>query len=160
LVASGGSKVVNREAQNDAPTTLAEETMNIATQRSIFRWIHIIFSIPILGYIYCPFEKFPDHAPATRFVFLPVMVLLVHRTAAGAVGKVRNPVLSGISKRSGKVRSLDFSTPAAFSIAQVSTNSAIEPIFFSRLACSSEVYHVRAPEFVGCLNARRHRARF
>ena len=49
--------------------------MNTATQRSIFRWIHIIFSIPILGYIYSPFEKLPDYAPATRFVFLPVMVL-------------------------------------------------------------------------------------
>ena len=49
--------------------------MNIATQRSIFRWIHIIFSIPILGYIYSPFEKLPDYASATRFVFLPVMVV-------------------------------------------------------------------------------------
>jgi hypothetical protein len=46
-----------------------------ATQRSIFRWIHIIFAIPILGYIYSPFEKLPDYAPATRFVFLPVMVV-------------------------------------------------------------------------------------
>ena len=44
-------------------TTLAEATMNNATQRSIFRWIHIIFSIPILGYIYSPFEKLPDYAP-------------------------------------------------------------------------------------------------
>ncbi len=54
---------------------LAEATMNIATQRSIFRWIHIVFAIPILGYIYSPFEKLPDYAPLTRFVFLPVMVL-------------------------------------------------------------------------------------
>jgi hypothetical protein len=46
-----------------------------ATQRSIFRWIHIMFSIPIFGYIYSPFEKIPNYAPATRFVFLPVMVL-------------------------------------------------------------------------------------
>jgi hypothetical protein len=46
-----------------------------ATKRSIFRWIHIIFAIPILGYIYSPFEKIPSYAPATRFVFLPVMVL-------------------------------------------------------------------------------------
>jgi len=45
------------------------------TQRTIFRWIHILFSIPILGYIYSPFEKLPDYAPATRFVFLPVMVV-------------------------------------------------------------------------------------
>jgi len=49
--------------------------MNIAIQRSIFRWIHLIFAIPILGYIYSPFEKLPNYAPATRFVFLPVMVL-------------------------------------------------------------------------------------
>jgi len=45
------------------------------TQRSIFRWIHIIVAIPILGYIYSPFEKLPDYAPLTRFVFLPVMVV-------------------------------------------------------------------------------------
>jgi hypothetical protein len=45
------------------------------TQRSIFRWIHIIVAIPILGYIYSPFEKLPDYAPLTRFVFLPVMVI-------------------------------------------------------------------------------------
>jgi len=53
-------------------TTLAEAAMNIATQRSIFR---IVFAIPILGCIYSPFEKLPGYAPATRFVFLPVMVL-------------------------------------------------------------------------------------
>ena len=46
-----------------------------ASQRSIFRWIHIIFSIPIIGYIYSPFEKIPDYARPTRFVFVPVMVL-------------------------------------------------------------------------------------
>jgi hypothetical protein len=49
--------------------------MNQGTKRSIFRWIHIVFSIPILGYIYSPFEKIPNYAPATRFVFVPAMVL-------------------------------------------------------------------------------------
>ena len=43
--------------------------------RTIFRWIHIIFSIPILGYIYSPFEVIPNYAPATRFVFVPILVL-------------------------------------------------------------------------------------
>src|SRR5579864_6785716 len=46
-----------------------------AGRRPIFRWIHLVFSIPILGYIYSPFEKLPDYAPGTRFVFLPVMAL-------------------------------------------------------------------------------------
>jgi len=49
--------------------------MKDATKRSMVRWIHIVFAIPILGYIYSPFEKIPDYAPATRFVILPVMVL-------------------------------------------------------------------------------------
>ena len=44
-------------------------------RRWIFRWIHIVFAIPILGYIYSPFEKLPDYAPLTRYVFVPVMVL-------------------------------------------------------------------------------------
>jgi hypothetical protein len=45
------------------------------TQRSIFRWIHIILSIPILGYIYSPFDKLPLYAFRTRFIFLPTMVI-------------------------------------------------------------------------------------
>jgi hypothetical protein len=43
--------------------------------RWIFRWIHLIFSIPILGYIYSPFDKIPQYAPPTRYVFVPAMVL-------------------------------------------------------------------------------------
>ena len=47
----------------------------VVPARWIFRWIHIIVSIPILGYIYSPFDKLPQYAPATRYVFLPIMVL-------------------------------------------------------------------------------------
>jgi hypothetical protein len=46
-----------------------------ATKRSILRCIHLIFSIPILGYIYSPFEEIPKYAGAVRFVFVPVIVL-------------------------------------------------------------------------------------
>ncbi len=49
--------------------------MNMPTQRTIFRWIHIFLSIPILGYLYSPFEKLPDYAGPTRYVFFPLMVL-------------------------------------------------------------------------------------
>jgi len=49
--------------------------MSNGVKRSIFRWIHIILAIPIIGYIYSPFEKLPGYAAPTRFVFLPVMVL-------------------------------------------------------------------------------------
>jgi hypothetical protein len=44
-------------------------------QRLILRWIHIILAIPIYGYLYSPFEKLPQYAGPTRFVFFPLMVL-------------------------------------------------------------------------------------
>jgi hypothetical protein len=49
--------------------------VNQSIIRLIFRWIHIVFSIPILGYIYSPFEKLPQYAHTTRFVYVPVIVL-------------------------------------------------------------------------------------
>jgi hypothetical protein len=52
-----------------------ESNMKDGAKRWIFRWIHIVCSIPIIGYIYSPFEVIPDYASATRFVFLPVMLL-------------------------------------------------------------------------------------
>lgn len=51
------------------------KTMKEATQRSITRWIHLVFSIPILGYIYSPFDQIPNYAPLTRFFFVPMLVL-------------------------------------------------------------------------------------
>ena len=49
--------------------------ISYATKRSVVRWIHIIFSIPIRGYIYSPIDKIPSYAPPTRYVFVPAMVL-------------------------------------------------------------------------------------
>ena len=46
-----------------------------ATKRSILRWIHLIFTIPILGYVYSPFEELPNYAPIVRFVFIPILIL-------------------------------------------------------------------------------------
>jgi hypothetical protein len=49
--------------------------MKEAAKRSLFHWIHIVFSIPILGYIYSPFEELPKYADRVRFVVVPVMLL-------------------------------------------------------------------------------------
>jgi len=49
--------------------------MKDASKTWVFRSIHIVCSIPIVGYIYSPFDQIPKYAPATRFVFLPLMVL-------------------------------------------------------------------------------------
>ncbi len=37
--------------------------MNDATKRIIPRSIHIVFSIPIIGYVYSPFKELPNYAP-------------------------------------------------------------------------------------------------
>jgi hypothetical protein len=49
--------------------------MKDSTKRSVVRSIHIVFAIPILGYIYSPFDQIPNYARPTRFVFVPVMLL-------------------------------------------------------------------------------------
>jgi hypothetical protein len=58
-----------------ATSANAGNIVNRGITRSIFRWIHLVFSIPILGYIYSPFDKIPNYVPATRYVFVPVMIL-------------------------------------------------------------------------------------
>jgi hypothetical protein len=35
----------------------------------------LALAIPIEGYIYSPFEQIPNYAIATRFVFVPLLVL-------------------------------------------------------------------------------------
>ena len=49
--------------------------MSQSLQRTIFRWIHIVLAIPIIGYVYSPFDKIPQYAFPTRYVFVPIMVL-------------------------------------------------------------------------------------
>ena len=49
--------------------------ISAAAQRKIFRWIHIILAIPIVGYVYGPFEELPNYAPVVRFVAIPVLVV-------------------------------------------------------------------------------------
>jgi thiosulfate reductase cytochrome b subunit len=49
--------------------------MKEATKRSIVRWIHIVLAIPIVGYIYSPFDQIPNYAAVTRYVYVPILVL-------------------------------------------------------------------------------------
>jgi len=49
--------------------------MSQGARRSILRWIHIIFGIPIIGYIYSPFEELPDYAPVVRYIAFPIIAL-------------------------------------------------------------------------------------
>jgi hypothetical protein len=49
--------------------------MTAINKRILVRWLHIVIAIPIIGYVYSPFEAIPDYAPLVRFILLPLMVL-------------------------------------------------------------------------------------
>jgi len=46
-----------------------------ATKRWILRSIHLVLSIPILGYIYGEPSEVQQYAAAARFVFVPAIIL-------------------------------------------------------------------------------------
>ena len=42
---------------------------------SILRWIHIIFGLSIIGFVYGPPEEVQPYAPFFRYFFVPVIVI-------------------------------------------------------------------------------------
>jgi hypothetical protein len=59
--------------------------MSNATTRTILRWIHLIFAIPIIGYVYSPFAELPNYAPVARLVSVPVLILSGFWMYAGVI---------------------------------------------------------------------------
>src|SRR5256714_10306898 len=57
--------------------------MSNATKRTMLRWIHLVFAIPIIGYVYSPFAELPNYAPVVRFVSIPVLILSGYWMYAG-----------------------------------------------------------------------------
>jgi hypothetical protein len=49
--------------------------MRAATERKIVRWLHIIASIPIVGFIYGPVKNIPYAVHAIQWVLFPLIVL-------------------------------------------------------------------------------------
>ena len=49
--------------------------MKEATKRSVFRWIHIVCGVPMLGYIYDSPANTASYAFSVRYVFLPVLLV-------------------------------------------------------------------------------------
>ena len=49
--------------------------MKAATERKIIRWLHIIASIPIIGYIYGPVKNIPEAVMMIKWVLFPLIVL-------------------------------------------------------------------------------------
>ena len=59
--------------------------MSNATQRAILRWIHLIFTIPMLGYVYQPAAEVEQYAGGVRYIFIPIMMLSGYWMYAGVV---------------------------------------------------------------------------
>jgi hypothetical protein len=49
--------------------------MKEVTKRSMFRWMHILSGIPIIGYIYDSPTDTPNYAWAIRGVYVPLLVI-------------------------------------------------------------------------------------
>jgi hypothetical protein len=59
--------------------------MTNATKRSMIRCVHLVLSIPILGYIYEPASEVQQYAGGVRFIFVPVMILSGYWMYAGVI---------------------------------------------------------------------------
>lgn len=49
--------------------------MKASVERKLMRWLHILISIPIVGYIYGPVATIPPAAWAVKFIFFPILAL-------------------------------------------------------------------------------------
>jgi hypothetical protein len=49
--------------------------MKAANERKFIRILHLVFSVPILGYLYGPVASIPQAAHFTRWVAMPIVVL-------------------------------------------------------------------------------------
>ena len=52
-------------------------------KRSILRWVHLVLTIPILGYIYQPAKDVEQYAGGVRFIFVPILILSGYWMYAG-----------------------------------------------------------------------------
>ncbi len=49
--------------------------MSPSTKRSIVRWIHLLFALPLIGFIYGPPAETEPYRPYFQFLYFPVVVL-------------------------------------------------------------------------------------
>jgi hypothetical protein len=49
--------------------------MKPSTERKLFRWFHIIISIPVIGYIYGPVSQLATPSLLVKTIFFPAVVL-------------------------------------------------------------------------------------
>ena len=57
--------------------------MKAATKRSFLRWIHLVATIPVLGYIYSPPAEVAPYVGGARYIFVPILLLSGYWMYAG-----------------------------------------------------------------------------
>jgi hypothetical protein len=58
--------------------------MKQSTVRSILRWIHLVSTIPVLGYVYGPPAEVEQYVNGPRYLFVPLLILTGYWMYAGA----------------------------------------------------------------------------
>ena len=56
-----------------------------ATKRKILRVVHLVLSIPVLGYIYGDPAEMQEYASTVRYVFVPIIILSGFWMYAGVI---------------------------------------------------------------------------
>jgi len=49
--------------------------MTAWNERNLIRWLHLVLSVPILGFLYGPVAQIPQAAWFTRWIAMPAVVL-------------------------------------------------------------------------------------
>lgn len=49
--------------------------MKASTKRSILRWVHIVFGLTLVGFIYGPPEEVAPYRDNFRFIFMPAVIV-------------------------------------------------------------------------------------
>lgn len=59
--------------------------MNASIKRAILRWIHLVATIPVLGYIYEPPAEVQQYVDGPRYIFVPLLILTGYWMYAGVI---------------------------------------------------------------------------
>jgi thiosulfate reductase cytochrome b subunit len=59
--------------------------MSAATKRSILRWIHLVATIPVLGFIYSKPSEVEQYINGPRYIFVPLLILTGYWMYAGMI---------------------------------------------------------------------------
>lgn len=49
--------------------------MTASAKRTILRWVHIVFALPLIGLVYGPTEEVLPYLVYFRYIYFPIVVL-------------------------------------------------------------------------------------